>query len=311
MYTNTIHILRHHDLLSTQDINNFLLKIDQQPIYKRRKLLNLKSQNEPYPHFIYKFLPLTPDKTKDVEHLSNYLVESRLWLSSPASFNDPFGMRCRYIFEGKSLDKRKHLDNRFKMLDPNLPKKEREKIISNSLTSKQPLTETLENIHEQHIKENGVCCFSEDTRNFLMWSHYGSNHTGISLQFQIAQDMLIFTHANKVKYSDEYPVIDYLKNNDLNKAMAQTLFHKSGDWAYEEERRIIHPNGANSYLQFNPCALTALILGCEFKATNVIKTLLNERMQKNYPSIRIFRAIRDKTRYSIYLQRQRDWTGSH
>lgn len=307
MRINRTPTLHHHDLLSTEEVNNFLLRLNQQPIYKRRRLLNLTSQIKPYTHFIYKFLPLATDKHAD--YLRNYLVESKLWLSSPTAFNDPFDMSCQYIFEGKPQDKRKHLDKRFKLYDPNLPKKQREKIISNSLASGQFLTETLNSIHEKHRKEDGVCCFSENTRNILTWAHYGSNHAGLSLRFQISKDLFIFTRAIKVEYSDEYPIIDYLKDS-LGDAIAQTLLRKSKAWEYENERRIIHPNGANCYLQFNPSALTALILGCEFEVNTEkiinIKTLLDERMEKNYPPVKIFRAIRDKSKYRLLIKRERN-----
>lgn len=311
MFINTIRILHHQDLLDTQGINNFLLKVDQQPVYTRWKLLNSKSQPMLYPHFIYKYLPLAHDRHED--YLRDYLVESRLWLSSPASFNDPFDMKCRYIFEGKPQIRRNRLDKRLKQLDSNLSKKDREKRISNLLTREQPLTEKLENIHEESCNKNGVCCFSENTRNILMWSHYGSSHTGISLQFQISRDVFIFSRATKVKYehNDEYPVINYLKDN-LSASIAQTLWRKASNWSYEQERRIIHPEGANCYLQFNPSALTALILGCKLESNseNTIKTLLNERMQKNYPPVKIFRAIHDKTKYKIRFKQEHILFGS-
>lgn len=304
MHANNLRILTYRDLLSAQDIHqdSFLNYLNQQPIHNRRKLLNTRSKIQPYPHFIYKYLPLNDDKHK--KFLRDYLVESKLWLSSPNSFNDPFDMKCRYIFEGKPQEKRKHLNTRFKLYDPDLPKDHRERIISRSLANDQFLAETLENIYKHQINENGVCCFSEDTKSILMWAHYGSSHKGISLQFQICKDIFIFTQAAAVTYSHEYPTINYLKDN-LNNAIAGSMWRKSKNWEYEKERRIIHPIESNCYLQFNPSALTALILGCKLKSDSeeIIKSLLRERMQRNYPPLKIFRATQDNREYKIRIKR--------
>lgn len=306
MHANNPRILTYRDLLSSQDIHldSFLNNLNQQPIHKRRKLLNIntRSKIKLYPNFIYKYLPLAEDKHK--KFLRDYLVESKLWLSSPNSFNDPFDMKCRYIFEGKPHEKRKHLNTIFKLYDPDLPKNKRERIISHSLTNDQFLVETLENINKNQINENGVCCFSEDTKNILMWAHYGSSHKGISLQFQICKDISIFTQASAVTYSHEYPTINYL-NDNLSNAIAGTMWRKSKNWEYEKERRIIHPIESNCYLQFNPSALTALILRCKLESDSeeIIKSLLRERKQKNYPPLRIFRAIQDNKEYKIRIKR--------
>ena len=137
-----------------------------------------------------------------------------------------------------------------------------------------------------------------------MWSHYGSSHKGISLQFHISKDLFIFTDAVAIRYLYEYPVINYLDGN-LNIALTGTLTRKSKDWEYEKERRLIHPNGANSYLQFNPSALTALILGCKLESDSeeIIKSLLRERKQKDYPPLKIFRATQDNEEYKIRIKR--------
>ncbi|NBQ69832.1 MAG: DUF2971 domain-containing protein [Nitrosomonadaceae bacterium] len=302
MSANISPTLTYNDLLRTQEVNSFLNYLNQQPIHKRRKSLNSRSKTEPYPHFIYKYLPLNIDGHK--KFLRDYLVESRLWLSSPGKFNDPFDMKCRYIFEGSIEDKRKYLNSRLKLRKPDIPQEQRGRIISHILTSDQPISDVLTESHNNQLDKIGICCFSENTRNILMWSHYGSSHKGISLQFHISKDLFIFTDAVAIRYLYEYPVINYLDGN-LNIALTGTLTRKSKDWEYEKERRLIHPNGANSYLQFNPSALTALILGCKLESDSeeIIKSLLRERKQKDYPPLKIFRATQDNEEYKIRIKR--------
>ncbi|PTQ76697.1 Protein of unknown function (DUF2971) [Nitrosomonas oligotropha] len=305
MHTDNLRILTYRDLFSAQDIDKFLSDLNQQPIHKRRKLLNSHGKIKPYPHFIYKYLPLESTNIDDHKRfLRDYLVESRLWLSSPSKFNDPFDMKCRYVFEGKIEDQRKYLQKIFKLRKPDIPQEQRGKIISDVLTGSQPISEALTESHNNQIDKIGVCCFSENTKNILMWSHYGSSHKGISLQFHISKDLFIFTYAVAVDYSYKYPAINYL-NGDLSIALTETLKRKSKDWEYEEERRLIHPKGANSYLRFDPSALTALILGCKLESDSeeIIRLLLRERMQKNYPPLKIFRATQDNKEYKIRIKR--------
>lgn len=304
MRSNETRTLTYENLLSAQNnfLDNFLKELDQQPIFKRRKQLNLRSGNKPYPHFTYRYLPLT--KEKDEKSIRNYLVESRLWLSSPSSFNDPFDMKCGYTFEETFQNKRKFLDEKFQQFYPDLPKHIKEETISDLLASNQIVAEILNEKYQNEIAQHGVCSFSDDARDILMWAHYGSDNKGVCLQFQITRDVFIFTHATAIGYSDKFPTINYLKDN-LGKEAARAMWQKFKNWKYEKERRIIHPTGANSYLQFNPSALTALILGCKLESNSekFIKSLLNERMQKNYPPLKIFRATQDNKEYKIRIKR--------
>src|SRR5712691_7077049 len=68
---------------------------------------------EKYPHFQYKYKALSSGAMeRRTKQLRDILVESRLWLSSPRDFNDPFDMTARVIFEAKPQE----LRQRFKRL---------------------------------------------------------------------------------------------------------------------------------------------------------------------------------------------------
>lgn len=304
-------ILQHFNLLSNPTLDKILPRLNGLPIHNRRKLLNTKSEDNPYPHFLYKFRPLNNGNTEQISQLRDYLVDSRLWLSSPAAFNDPFDMRANFIFEGRPHDKRKHLIRRLKAIRPELTKKEREAAVSDLLTN-HSVADILAKSDEMQRSKFGVCSFTEEARNILMWTHYGSNHTGVSLQFQITQDIAVFSRALLVEYDNEYPVINYL-GEDFGIEIGRTLLRKSEIWYYEKERRIFHPDVANQYLAFKPTALTALILGCaiETNTEENIKELLIERRNRGHPPIRLFRAIKHKTQYRLCLQRISGWIGCY
>jgi hypothetical protein len=294
-------VLHHNDLQNGSKLDNFLHMVSQKPLRERLKLLNSKNISNAYPRFLYKYRPLVLNNIEHVKQLRDYLVESRLWLSSPAAFNDPFDMRGRHIFNGTPQAKRKLIILKLKKYRSDLTKGQRE-IEASHLLANGALPESLDRIQSQHRNMSGVCSFAGDARNILMWSHYGSNHTGICLQFRLAQDIPIFSQAVHMEYSSEYPVVDYL-DEDYQKSIIPTLFRKATNWEYEQERRIIQPYGANCYLAFNPSALTALVLGCELNEISeaIIADLLIERLHKGFPPVKVFRACRHDTQYKLRL----------
>lgn len=302
-----IQVLHHDDLLQNPDLDNFIFRINQEPIRKRLKLLNLHSQSKPYPRFLCKYRPISDDDLlKHIKQLRDYLVESRVWLSSPSAFNDPFDMRGRFVFEGTPQSRRKHLLIKMKKYRPELSKSLRELAVSDLLAGNL-IAESLEKSHEKHRKSIGVCSFASNSRNILMWAHYASNHSGVCIQFKMAADISIFSRAIPVEYSSEYPVVNYF--DDIQKALIPTLFRKSDEWKYEGERRIIHPHGANCFLAFKPESVSGLILGCQLREHSeiAIKELLVERNEKGFPPVKIYRAHRHDTKYRLLLECQRGW----
>src|SRR5450759_3869099 len=96
----TIPLLHHYDLVQNPRLEGLIQSINQQPIWKRLKLTNARSQSKPYPRFLYKYRPISINNLKEqTSQLRDYLVESRLWLSSPSVFNDPFDMRGHFCLK--------------------------------------------------------------------------------------------------------------------------------------------------------------------------------------------------------------------
>ena len=214
------------------------------------------------------------------------------------------------MFEGTPQAKRKHLLSKLNQYRPDISKRQKELAASDFLKDGS-FAMSMESIHEALRKSIGVCSFAGNARNILMWAHYASNHSGVCMQFQFAADISVFSRAVSVEYSSEYPVVDYF--DDIQKSIIPTLFRKSNDWKYEGERRIIHPHGANYFLAYQPSALTGLILGCQLEkpAETAIKQLLDERYEKDFPSIKVYRACRHDAKYQLRLVRQRDWSLSN
>lgn len=52
----------------------------------------------------------------------------------------------------------------------------------------EELFHKLNTLFSQFLNNSSVACFSENSTNFLMWSHYASGHTGICLEFEVNND---------------------------------------------------------------------------------------------------------------------------
>ena len=90
--------------------------------------------------------------------------------------------------------------------------------------------ETLESIKSHYSGIMGLLCFSEKWNNPVMWAHYGDNHKGICMEFDIPNKYLL-----KVEYKKEPAIVN---GNDIDwssKFVAATKT-KFEHWSYEEEQ---------------------------------------------------------------------------
>ena len=155
---------------------------------------------------------------------------------------------------------------------------------------------------EKNIHNIGVECFSETNENLLMWSHYAQHHRGFVLQFDLAKDIQTLLRASKVEYLDKYPVWDVgeITHEDIR----PVLLRKHPGWSYEQEWRIVVPNGARTSLKFKPDALMGLTFGCradlDFKKR--VRKILEIRASKSFPPLKIYEAVKHPREYKVTIQ---------
>ena len=228
------------------------------------------------------------------------MVRSKLWLSSPKNFNDPFDMAVKFVFDATVEEKRGRIRNvlknegkKFHEIEQLLPELMRK-------TNGENLIERLRNT----VSETGVCSFAGDPRNILMWSHYASNHEGLCLVFEIAGDPETFLDALPVEYSVEYPVVNWIKDFDEGGPL-HIVLRKHKGWEYEKERRIVKFKKANTRLSFLPQALRSIMIGCRVKDNTVqkLKTLLTERAAVHMPPITIYQSSQHESRYGLKISK--------
>ena len=100
--------------------------------------------------------------------------------------------------------------------------------------------------------EHGVCCFSSDFSNPVLWSHYGDQHRGICIGY--SADRLTQEHLDKVEYGGSRKITTsliaeaILNNNEeaLKTLDRNTLFRKAPSWEYEEEWRMVGKRGLHN-----------------------------------------------------------------
>lgn len=105
-------------------------------------------------------------------------------------------------------------------------------------------------------------CFCEDVRSILMWGHYADSQKGFALEYDFrptSQKPLSYVVLCPVVYSEnrydatEYMTWAFLRMQGLPAISAdisahmKVALHKSKDWEYEQEWRLIDPRLQDPY----------------------------------------------------------------
>lgn len=147
----------------------------------------------------------------------NSITNQKVWLCQAGKFNDPFDCAFLYNCRSKEVYDRK--------MEYKLAVEEGKKQFEQDKES--------ECIQESVF----IACFSEKCDSMLMWSHYGDEHRGICVGYNLHE--LIENHnCFPVIYSNKMPQRKKLDigNKDV---LYEAILTKSEDWKYEEEWRII------------------------------------------------------------------------
>ena len=182
-------------------------------------LINIHKQLK-YPRYVYKY------RSFDINSLSA-LIKDSLWFSNPKEFNDPFEFRLRPPLED--------IKNNLESCGVTFNEKELKQLGIDYLSVFDPL------------KQNkAICCFSQEPDNILLWAHYGQEHRGFCLQFDVYEDISFFMPLLPVLYKIDYaPAILTERPGEI---LEQLYQRKSIDWAYENEVRVVADNpGLKTY----------------------------------------------------------------
>lgn len=233
------------------------------------------------PQFIYKYMT--------IRSIKKILENNCLWFSSPKEFNDPFD--CQ-ITPNTDNTEEEILDYiRKKIGQPSLYEK------SINYPNLVPLWKKAMNVSfPKIVNEKGVCCFSSNEKNLLMWSHYSDSHKGVCIKFDMLNDPRFFLQASKVNYREDYPIYNHLKNR--NKLIDYILLSKSKDWSYENEIRIIKEK--TGLFSFKKCSLIEITFGCKSKTSEIIE--IKQLSKEKGFDLNFKKAERALLKYDLYIE---------
>lgn len=111
--------------------------------------------------------------------------------------------------------------------------------------------------------EKGVCCFSSEVCNPVLWSHYGDEHNGFCVGYSL--DRRPAPKLHKVTYGGDRIINTSLISQALldkdptaiNLLDKMVLLRKASSWRYEREWRLIDKVG----LQESPLLMTDITFG--------------------------------------------------
>lgn len=175
------------------------------------------------------------------------MAEPNIWLSSPSHLNDPFEFRPKLDF---TATRDQLIEAAAQMLKRRNPEWTSHTATAEAVAlylqgrhrDEANLREIQKFAIETCHKEIGLCCLSEVNNSILMWTHYANNHRGYCLQYEATDRTYLFGEAQKVSYSQNYPVVNIF-NTTLEEQTELIFFTKFEGWAYEKEWRVAKTTG--------------------------------------------------------------------
>jgi hypothetical protein len=221
-----------------------------------------------YKEYFYRYRHFDDDGC--IESLQLLLTKNEIRLSSPQSFNDPYDCRPHFVANGTESQKRTYIKTICRNANPTLTKGDVNALATKLLKKLNSPGYDFETIFKEEyynklVPSVGMICVSKVPDNILMWSHYAASHSGICLEFEAnVKTDSAFLIAQEVKYTNEYPVIDF-STCSKEEILDNGLLTKSIDWEYEREYRVIFP-AEMTKLKIPEESLTGVIFGLKTSA---------------------------------------------
>ena len=189
-------------------------------------------------------------------------------------------------------------------------------------------------LSNRHLEDMAyMSCFSEDNDNLLMWAHYGDNHRGICVEYNIKKMISSeeIKHIFPIIYTEYvyfkrgfHRISDEMKNinMDINegyvhddegylKDILPLFVAKSAEWRYEKEWRIIYTK-YQMYEKDNESLykgiidfpyISAIYLGCRIEEyiEDHLKEIVN-RLNSNGSCIKLYKSKLNQIKYGLSFE---------
>ncbi len=169
------------------------------------------------------------------KRLFESLIHSNIYFARPSHLNDPLDCRVDIRESVERAILKSHPESRPKL----------EKLRDENWFFKKA---------KKKFEDIGVCSFSREQSNSLMWSHYADEHRGVCLKYHFPESFFVYKNYGILGWDDikygAYPLTDWLVKNaneidttdgsDFLMELIQTaLVVKALSWEHEEEARIV------------------------------------------------------------------------
>lgn len=236
--------------------------------------VELKHQN--VPSALYKYRSVTSNALKN-------LSTNTLWCANADQFNDPYDSALTFDFgetllrkfliqsvrDAKS-DLGEHLDeedlraieesenpvwelvDRTAKADPTITDAAKTALYEAFLSVREKESRRMVHEFSAYMRKGyKICSLSERNDSLPMWAHYAENHAGFAMEFNFRE-----LPISDIAVRSVWPVIYSERLFDASEFIAESItgdfnnlfgiagaIHKSSDWSYEKEWRIVVPLG--------------------------------------------------------------------
>lgn len=227
-----------------------------------------------------------------------------VWFSPPLQLNDPFECRPYFTFEDNRDQSIEILKRGLRRRNPVSGSDHiTAQAVSIYLEGRLRDPERLEELRKdllQHLANNiGLYCLSSKPDDILMWSHYGSGHSGFCLKFEATANTPFFGRAQQVQYSEDFPSIDCF-NTSIDKQIDFVFLTKFQGWSYEREWRIIDHDSGPGLKEYPSELLTGVIFGIKMPAEDKIK--IRDWINRGGRHVSFYQAVLNEKKFAIEIQ---------
>ena len=239
------------------------------------------------------------------EHSEALFSTPTVWFSPPSQLNDPFECRPWFTFDGSRDQIIEVLKRELRRQRPEIGEHDiTATAISIYLEGRHRNPATWEGLRRDVIStlgnRIGLYCLSAKPDSILMWSHYGRDHTGYCLEFEATDHTPFFGAAQQVRYSEDFPVVDFF--NTPNEEQVNLIFlTKFSGWAYEEEWRIINHDNGTGLREYSPHLLTSVIFGLKMRPEQ--KALIREWVGRRGHDVAFYEAQQSERKFTIEIHK--------
>jgi len=256
-----------------------------------KALLTEAVESGEYPRYLYKYRAIDDNTLESIKN-------SEYWFAQPKMFNDPFDCNLSETPKHSLEDFKDYLIHQKNELG--MTEKEYKKHIHNFKKNPKWARNLAINAREKTMNSHGIFSLSQESTNILMWSHYGEQHKGLVLKFDILADTEFFRAPIKVNYVEKYDELNYYSNEDMLKSLNYNLSTKSTFWSYEKEYRIL--KNKNGLHKVNKQSLCEVIFGCNTSPIKLkeVKSLIKK---SGYENVLFNKAIIDHGQFSLSVKK--------